>query len=80
VPVNQRIKESELLKDLERQQKTYGTIQKTDIKPQEVATQEPSQPAQSTLTNMTEKIKDVYRRLSGPKKAHIKNFQHTKMM
>jgi hypothetical protein len=68
VPVSQRIKESKLLKDIEKQQKTYGTIQKTDIKPQEVVTQEPSQPVQFTLTNITEKIKDVYRRLSGPKK------------
>jgi hypothetical protein len=34
VPVSQRIKESKLLKDLEKQQKTYGTIQTTDVKPQ----------------------------------------------
>jgi hypothetical protein len=60
VPVSQRIKESKLLKDLEKKQKTYGTIQTIDVKPQE------SKP--STLTNIKEGIKDVYRRLSGQKK------------
>ena len=35
VPPSQKIKESKLLKDLEKQQKSYGTIQQQDILPKE---------------------------------------------
>ena len=59
-PARQKIKESKLLKDLEQRQKTYGTIQPSDIEPQE--------PKQSTLTQIKEGARDLYRRLSGKKK------------
>jgi hypothetical protein len=59
-PPSKKIKESKLLKDIERQQKTYGTIQQSDIEPRE---QKPS-----ALTQLKEGVKDVYRRLSGTKK------------
>jgi hypothetical protein len=59
-PAKQKIKESKLLKDLEQQQKTYGTISQMDVEPRE--------PKQSTITQITEGAKDLYRRLSGKKK------------
>ena len=55
-----KIKESKLLKDIEQQQRTYGTIQQSDIEPREQKT--------SALTQLTEGAKDIYRRLSGRKK------------
>jgi hypothetical protein len=66
-PVSQKIKDSKLLKDIEQQQKTYGTIQRSDIEPRE--------PKPSTLTQLTEGVKDVYRRLSGKKKVNAHNYQ-----
>jgi hypothetical protein len=59
-PPSQKIKESKLLKDIEQQQRTYGTIQPSDIEPQD--------PKPSTITQLTEGVKDIYRRLSGKKK------------
>ena len=59
-PPSQKIKESKLLKDIEQQQRTYGTIQQSDIEPQD--------PKPSTITQLTEGVKDIYRRLSGRKK------------
>ena len=59
-PASQKVKESKLLKDLEQRQKTYGTVQPYDIEPQE--------PTPSTLTQITEGAKNLYRRLSGSKK------------
>jgi hypothetical protein len=59
-PVSQKIKESKLLKDLEQQQRTYGTIKQSDIEPRE--------PKPSTITQLTEGVKDIYRRLRGTKK------------
>jgi hypothetical protein len=59
-PPGKKIKESKLLLDLERQQKTYGTVQQSDIEPRE--------PKPSTLTQITEGAKDIYGRLSGRKK------------
>jgi hypothetical protein len=35
VPPSQKIKESKLLKDLETKQKSYGTIEQSDVTPQE---------------------------------------------
>ena len=61
VPPSQKIKESKLLKDLEKQQKSYGTIQQTDVTPQEEKV--------STLTNIKEGVKKIYRRLSGQTKS-----------
>jgi hypothetical protein len=45
-PPSKKIKESKLLKDIEQQQRTYGTIQQSDIEPQE--------PKQSTFTQLKE--------------------------
>ena len=59
-PPSKKIKESKLLKDIEQQQRTYGTIQQSDIEPREQKT--------SALTQLTEGAKDIYRRLSGRKK------------
>jgi hypothetical protein len=59
-PVKTKIKESKLLKDLERKQATYGTINKSDV--QSIETQP------STFEHMREKAKDLYRRISGQKK------------
>jgi hypothetical protein len=59
-PPSQKIKESKLLFDLENKQKTYGTVQQSDVQPQE--------PKQSTFTQITEGARDIYRRLSGQKK------------
>ena len=59
-PPSQKIKESKLLKDIEQQQRTYGTIQQSDIEPQD--------PKPSTITQLKEGVKDIYRRLSGSKK------------
>ena len=59
-PASQKVKESKLLLDLENRQKTYGSIQSVDVQPSE---QQPS-----LLTNMKDKAKDLYRRLSGQKK------------
>ena len=59
-PVSKKIKESKLLKDLEKQQKSYGTIQQSDVQPHE--------PKPSALTQIKEGAKDLYRRLSGQKK------------
>ena len=46
-PPSQKVKESKLLLDLERQQKTYGTIQQSDVQPNE-----PNLPKPSTLTQI----------------------------
>jgi hypothetical protein len=59
-PVKTKIKESKLLKDLERKQATYGTINKSDV--QSIETQP------STFEHMREQAKDLYRRISGQKK------------
>jgi hypothetical protein len=59
-PPSKKIKESKLLKDIEQQQRTYGTVQQSDIEPREQKT--------SALTQLTEGAKDIYRRLSGRKK------------
>jgi hypothetical protein len=59
-PPSKKIKESKLLKDIEKQQKTYGTVQQIDVEPQE--------PKQSTFTQLKEGAKDIYRRLSGKQK------------
>jgi hypothetical protein len=57
VPPSQKIKESKLLKDLETKQKSYGTIEQSDVTPQEEKV--------STLTTLKEGVKQIYRRLSG---------------
>ncbi len=49
-PPSKKIKESKLLKDIEKKQKTYGTVQQTDVEPQE--------PKQSTFTQLKEGAKD----------------------
>jgi hypothetical protein len=66
-PPSQKIKESKLLKDIEQQQRTYGTIQQSDIEPQD--------PKPSTITQLTEGVKDIYRRLSGRKKGQYHDAQ-----
>jgi hypothetical protein len=50
-PPSQKIKESKLLKDIEQQQRTYGTIQPSDIEPQD--------PKPSTITQLTEGVKSI---------------------
>jgi hypothetical protein len=74
-PPRQKIKESKLLLDLERQQKnTYGTIQPSDVQPQEPLSERlvggftANEPKPSTLTQIKEGARDIYRRLSGQKK------------
>ena len=71
-PVRQKVKESKLLLDLERQQKTYGTIPQTIEHETDVQQQEPKP---STLTQITEGAKDLYRRLSGIKKVNTHKYQ-----
>ena len=53
--VQQKVKESRLLKEIERKQK-YGTIDTDIIQPE---------PQPSTLENIKEGVKKIYRRLSG---------------
>jgi hypothetical protein len=60
VPPSQKIKESKLLLNLEKQQKQYGTVQQSDVEQREQKS--------SALTQLTEGAKDIYRRLSGRKK------------
>ena len=72
-PVKQKIKESKLLLDLEKRQTKYGTIQptinETDVTPQE--------PKTSTITQIKEGAKDLYRRLSGSKKGQYTQLSTT---
>jgi hypothetical protein len=69
-PPRQKIKESKLLLDLERQQKTYGTVQQSDVQPKEPPSERlvVNEPKPSTLTQIKEGARDIYRRLSGQKK------------
>jgi hypothetical protein len=69
-PPSQKIKESKLLLDLEKKQKTYGTIQPSAVQPQEPPSDRliTDEPKPSTLTQIKEGARDIYRRLSGQKK------------
>ena len=68
-PVKTKIKESKLLKDLERKQGTYGTINKTDV--------EPTETKASTFSTITEGVNDLYRRISGQKKGNYSKLSST---